>query len=374
MDYPAHLARVSDYICQADQPPRQVYIEAHILQVELKEDCKSGVNFQELMSLASGKVRLSTAGFASKPVSSSMPAPNTGANPAFFVETDGVGLDGVIELLKATTDAKSLADPKIHAVSGQESNIQIGEKLGYHVTTTTQTSTMESVQFLDVGVVLTVTPRITRDGRVLMRIRPKVSTGSVTDGLPNEKTTEVETDVLVNSGQGIVIGGLIQEVDNNTSSKVPLLGEIPYVGILFQRRQVTRTRQEIIVTLQPHVLPYEPIVQARLDHDFMRSTQPLTFGAIHSAPRPYEPAMYDVLNPKEHKLTELPPVDWPGDMGPMGAPLELPSIEVIDPAAPPIPEEAIRSIEEFEALPTPGEVSAPSRRPVNPFNKKGSGP
>jgi type II secretory pathway component GspD/PulD (secretin) len=374
MDYPANLARVSDYICQADQPPRQVYIEAHILQVELKDDCKSGVNFQELMSLASGRVRLSTAGFASKPVSDSMTGPNTGATPSFFVETDGVGLDGVIELLKATTDAKSLADPKIHAVSGQESNIQIGEKLGYHVTTTTQTSTMESVQFLDVGVVLTVTPRITRDGRVLMRIRPKVSTGSVTDGLPNEKTTEVETDVLVSSGQGIVIGGLIQEVDNNVSNKVPLLGEIPYVGILFQRRQVTRTRQEIIVTLQPHVLPYEPILQARLDHEFMRTTQPLTQGALHSAPRPYEPAMYDVLNPKEHKLTELPPVDWPGDMGPMGEPLELPSIEVLDPAAPPIPEEAIRSFEESESLPPPSDVSVPSRRPVNPFIKKGTGP
>ena len=75
----------------------------------------------------------------------------------------------MVELLKTTTDAKALATPKILAVSGQQSHIQIGSQLGFRVTTTTQTGTFESIQFLDVGVVLTVTPRITRDGRVLMR-------------------------------------------------------------------------------------------------------------------------------------------------------------------------------------------------------------
>jgi type IV pilus assembly protein PilQ len=347
MDYPAHLARVSDYVCQADQPPRQVYIEAHILQVELKDDCKSGVNFENLISMNSADVTLRSVGLA-----------NSAAASAFFIEPEGSGLNGLIELLKTTTDAKTLADPKIHAVSGQESHIQIGGQLGYRVTTTTQTSTLESVQFLDVGVVLRVTPRITRDGRVLMRIYPKVSTGQVDPetGLPSEETTEVETDVLVSSGQGIVIGGLIQEVDNNIQSKIPLLGEIPYLGILFQRRQVTRSRQEIIVTLQPHVLPYEPIVQARLEHDFMRTTQPLTEGAIHTFPRPFEPAMYDALQPKKHKESAatsagmmLDPTEW-------SEPMELPSIELIDPAAPPIPQETLPGAEETpEPLPPPDE-------------------
>src|SRR4029079_6740192 len=107
----------------------------------------------------------------------------------------------------------------------------------YRVTTTTQTSTLQSVQFMDVGVVLKVTPRVTRDGRVLMRIYPKVSTGQIDPAteLPSEDTTEVQTDVLLSSGQGVVIGGLIQEVDNNIQSKLPLLGEIPYLGILFQK-------------------------------------------------------------------------------------------------------------------------------------------
>jgi len=183
---------------------------------------------------------------------------------------------------------------------------------------------MESVQFLDVGVVLRVTPRITRDGRVLMRIFPKVSTGAVdpVTGLPSEETTEIETDVLLNSGQCVVIGGLIQETDNNLVSKIPYLGDIPYLGILFQKRQVKKERQEIIITLRPHVLPYSPILLARHEHEIMRAETPLTQGAIGSYPRPYEPRLPDAMFHNKHhqakvaasvaeaeQLYNLPPVD-----------------------------------------------------------------
>jgi type IV pilus assembly protein PilQ len=325
VDFPDNLVRISDYICQADQPPRQVFIEAHILQVNLDDDCKSGVNFKDLISMSSGRIRLSTAGFATPPVTNTLPTnPLTSASPAFFIEADGTGLDGLIELIQTTTDTKTLASPNIHAVSGQESHIQIGGQLGYRITTTTQTSTMESVQFLDVGVVLRVTPRITRDGRVLMRIFPKVSTGAVdpVTGLPSEETTEIETDVLLNSGQGVVIGGLIQETDNNLVSKIPYLGDIPYLGILFQKRQVKKERQEIIITLRPHVLPYSPILLARHEHEIMRAETPLTQGAIGSYPRPYEPRLPDAMFHNKHhqgkvaasvaeaeQLYHLPPVD-----------------------------------------------------------------
>lgn len=344
VDFPDNLVRISDYICQADQPPRQVFIEAHILQVNLDDDCKSGVNFQNLISLSQGgpAVRLSSAGFASRGVSNSLsltttppsPIPPAVANssPAFFIEAGGTGLNGLIELLQTTTDTKTLASPNIHAVSGQESHIQIGGQLGYRITTTTQTSTMESVQFLDVGVVLRVTPRITRDGRVLMRIFPKVSTGAVdpVTGLPSEETTEIETDVLLNSGQGVVIGGLIQETDNNLVSKIPYLGDIPYLGILFQKRQVKKERQEIIITLRPHVLPYSPILLARHEHELMRTETPLTQGAIGSYPRPYEPRLPDAMFHNKHhqakvaasvaeaeQLYHLPPVDPAFRYGPV---------------------------------------------------------
>lgn len=356
VDFPANLQRISDYICQADQPPRQVFIEAHILQVNLDDDCKSGVNFKDLISMSAGQVRLSTAGFASVGASNTLPVnPLTSASPAFFIEADGNGLDGLIELIQNTTDTKTLASPNIHAVSGQESRIQIGGQLGYRVTATTQTSTLESVQFLDIGVVLTVTPRITRDGRVIMRIFPQVSTGVIdpVTGNPTKETTEMETDILLASGQGVVIGGLIQETDNNIQSKIPYLGDIPYLGILFQRRQVKKERQEIIVTLRPHVLPYSPVLLARHDFDVMRTETPLTQGAIASFPRPFEPQFSDALFHNKHHQAKVEAKLY--DAGAMPTdPMDLPPVGETYDSIQPIPFEAWDSTN-VEELPAPGQ-------------------
>lgn len=316
-DFPVYLERIAQYVCEADQPPRQVLIEARILQVELDENCKNGINFEAIASFHGNKLNFKTVGFA-----------NPAASPAFFLEVTGTALNGLLELLQTTTDAKTLASPRLLVISGQEARIQIGEQLGYRVTTTTQTSSLESVEFLNVGVVLTVTPRITRDGRVMIRIKPEVSTGRVgtITGLPEEETTEVETDILLGDGQGMVIGGLIQEDDSISQSKIPWLGDLPYVGVLFQKRDSNKNRTEIIVALTPHVQPYTPVVYEREAHNLMRTEEPLTTGALNRACRPYEPRLYDALtnprplcverlnepqpaNTEASFLVRLPPVD-----------------------------------------------------------------
>ncbi|MEM6798305.1 MAG: hypothetical protein AAF589_02220, partial [Planctomycetota bacterium] len=285
-DLAPYVERIERYIAEADQPPRQVMIEVHILEVDLDRDQRAGVNLQGLARLSGTSLTLRTTGLA-----------NSAASPGFFIEATGGDLSPVIEALISTTDAKTLASPRILAVNGQESRIQVGEQLGFRVTTTTQTSTLESVEFLNVGVVLSVTPRITRDGRVLMRIKPEVSSGDVNPdtGLPEEETAELETDVLLGSGQGFVIGGLIQERDSTTISKVPLLGSVPYAGFFFQRRQVVKKRSEIVVALLPHVLPLTPMRQQRNDHEIQRATEPLTYGPLCRYPRPYEPRLNDVI-------------------------------------------------------------------------------
>ncbi|MEM6331292.1 MAG: hypothetical protein AAF790_13735, partial [Planctomycetota bacterium] len=159
-DLEPYVQRIEQYAAAADQPPRQVMIEVNVLEVDLDRDQRSGVNLDAVAQLSGASLTLRTAGMA-----------NAAASPGFFIEANGGDLSPVIEALISTTDAKTLASPRILALSGQESRIQVGEQLGFRVTTTTQTSTLESVEFLDVGVVLSVTPRITRDGRVLMRIK-----------------------------------------------------------------------------------------------------------------------------------------------------------------------------------------------------------
>ena len=294
-DLPDYVQRVAAYIAQVDVAPRQVAIEARILQVELSKDNKHGVNFKQLSRMSGEGITLAMEGFAD-----SAPA------RAFTLSLSGGKLQGLLECLKQTTDAKTLAAPQVIALNGQESKIQIGEQLGFRVTTTTQTSSLESVEFLDVGVVLTVTPWITRDHRVLMKVKPEVSTGLVNTetGLPQEATTEITTNVLLNDGEGLIIGGLIQEEKGDAQAKVPKLGDTWMVGRLFQRREQTRRRSEIIVALIPRILHAEaPGITPecgglRLD----RSTTPLFHGPLHDQPRHGEPMLYDAVENPEPLL------------------------------------------------------------------------
>eukprot|EP00913_Durusdinium_trenchii_P019517 g18347.t1 len=293
-DLPPYVARIVDYIHQVDHPPRQVQIEAHVLQVRLTDDIRHGVNFTYLKQLSTADIALSTVGFAN-PLSS----------PATFFSFDGNSLDSLLELLKRTTQAKTLASPQVMVVNGQQAKIQIGERLGYLVTTTTQTSTLQDVQFLDVGVVLTVTPQITADNQVLMRVKPKVSQGQINadTGLPEEETTDVETTVMLPDGQGIVIGGLIQEADDERQSKIPLLGDLWLAGRLFQRRSAVRDRTEIIIALVPRIVPYGAPRDQNCELNWQRASNPLFKDGLQRNYRPSEPDLPDaVRNPRRPRL------------------------------------------------------------------------
>ena len=294
-DLPVYLDRIRQYVFQVDQPPRQVLIEARVLQVELADEDRHGVNFEKALSLMGNDIRLQSVGFAT-------PA----APQAFFAELNGSSLDALIECLQTTTDAKTLAAPKVMVINGQQARIQVGRQLGYRIVTTTQTSTLESIEFLDVGVVLEVTPRITRDQRVLMKVRPEVSNGSVSasTGLPEEETTEVETNVMLNDGQGIIIGGLIQEIDSDIQGKVPFFGDVKYIGKIFQRRQTVKSRREIIFALLPRVTPYDPAYQCQENEELIRAGTPLLYGPLERVPRPYEPHLPDAVH--DPRTLQLP--------------------------------------------------------------------
>jgi len=242
-DMPAYIERISQYISQVDIAPRQVIVEANILQVALKDSYRNGVNFNQLARISNSTVNFQTLGFASR------------ATPVGAMEIKGTDLTGWIECLKSTSDTKTLASPKVAVLNGQEAKISVGGKLGYLMTTATQTSTLQSVSFLDYGVVLTVLPIITEDGRVLMKVAPQVSTARInsTSKLPESEATEVSTNVMLNNGQAIVIGGLIKEEKDDGQSKVPFFGDIPLLGRLFQSKSLVKERSEIIVTLLPRI-------------------------------------------------------------------------------------------------------------------------
>jgi type II secretory pathway component GspD/PulD (secretin) len=294
-DMPSVLQRVADYLAQVDVPPRQVMIEVHILQVELRDDLRHGVNFENMFNVDGNKVTLEAKGFA-----------NPAAAQAFFATIDGNNLNALVEALQTTIDAKTLASPRLLVLNGQTATLQVGDRLGYRVITVTETASLETVEFLDVGIVLSVTPRISRDGRIVMNVQPKISTGAVNPdtGQPEEDTTQIKTDVILNDGQGMIIGGLIQERDDVRQTKIPFIGNIWLVGKLFQRSEVNKRRTEIIVALTPHLLPYDLPAMKRHARESVRVDTPLFHGPLHRNPRP-EPMLPDA-NPHRR----------PGHLGP----------------------------------------------------------
>ncbi|WP_197443687.1 hypothetical protein [Maioricimonas rarisocia] len=291
-DLPVYLHRIGTYLAQSDCPPRQVQIEAHILQIDLSDDTRHGVDFQALLArIDSARIGLETTGFT-----------NPDESPAFFFGVDGTDMNVLMQAIKSTTNAKTLASPKVLVVNGQEARIQIGAQLGFLVTTTTQTSTLQEVQFLDVGVVLRVTPQISEDGRILMTVKPEVSTGEVNPltGLPQEETTEIETTVMLNNGKGMVIGGLIQEADTEDQSKLPIAGDLWLVGKLFRRVRTVRSRSEIVIALVPRLVPYTPSYSAQEEDRLLRATSPLLGPHLERIDRrPLEPELPDAIrNPR----------------------------------------------------------------------------
>ncbi|MEZ6052689.1 MAG: hypothetical protein R3C02_15090 [Planctomycetaceae bacterium] len=298
-DLPDYVARIASYIMQVDRPPLQVSIEAHVLQVDLKDDTKHGVNFQELLDISNTRITLETTGFA-----------DSDSSPAFFLGVDSTDLNGLIEALKTTTDAKTLASPKVLVLNGQEARIQVGESLGYLVTTTTQTSTLQNVDFLDVGVVLNVTPIISQDGRILMQVKPEVSGGRINPdtGLPDRDTTEVQTTVMLQDGQGMIIGGLIKEEETEIQNKLPIAGDLWLVGRAFQRRSHVRNRSEIIIALVPRILSCGPTPTEREMAELERATTPLLEGPLRRVDRrSWEPELPDAMRDPRRVSRKLIP-------------------------------------------------------------------
>jgi type II secretory pathway component GspD/PulD (secretin) len=186
---------------------------------------------------------------------------------------------GIIDLLRTIGDTKILSSPRIMVLNNQEAKILVGSKDAYITSTVTQTEgnavTAEAVNFVDVGIKLFVTPSINKNGFVTMKIRPEVSSSETKTIISQDKktdvpivsTSEAETTVLVKDGVTIIIGGLRKDERKKTVKKIPLLGEIPYLGALFRSTSDELKKTDLIILLTPHIMsgesPYTEISEIK---------------------------------------------------------------------------------------------------------------
>jgi len=255
-DIPPKINQIRMLIKALDVNEKQVLIDARIIQIGLTDNFKMGVNWEAIIpNFHELKVDNTSFGLGSAVSPKSVMSIGTLNQSDYFA---------ALEVISTLAKSRVLSNPRIAVVNNQEAQILIGTTKPYVTTTTTTTSTgptiSETVNFIDVGVKLFVTPNIHDDGYITMKVKPEVSTAttSVTTSEKNEipivDTSKVETTVRVKDGVTIIIGGLIKDEMSDTRNKVPLLGDIPLLGKVFRHETRTTDKTEIVIFLTPHII------------------------------------------------------------------------------------------------------------------------
>ncbi|MBX3374395.1 MAG: hypothetical protein KF817_11215 [Phycisphaeraceae bacterium] len=286
-DFPENLERIAGLIADIDTAPRQVLVEATILQSNLTEKNAFGVDFAALSSLnftnltnpltAVNNLLLGNESGADTKATRSdgfVPGDNRALGLQSTVgNTAGAGgfklgvvrgdVAGFLRLLDDVTDNTVLSRPKIMCLNRQRAEILVGAKIGYLSTSVTETAATQRVEFLDTGIQLTFRPFIAQNDMIRMELRPRVSEASlrrVTDQtgrettIPDELTNELTTNVRIKDGQTLVLGGLYKERNNISRRQVPVLGDIPVLGAAFRGHDDDVARDEIIFMITPTIV------------------------------------------------------------------------------------------------------------------------
>ncbi len=286
-DYEENAEAIFELLEQLDTKPVQVLVEATILQTSLTEDNAFGVDFSILGNLdfadfagiggplaAAGQlvrgvgqtldgtdVDLSQVNNTTGAVTSSVGNVSSDAGIRGGIVTDDVAV--FLRLLDEVTDVTVVSNPKILTLNRQPARVLVGTRVGYLNTTTTDTSTTQTVEFLDTGTQLSLRPFVAANGLIRLELKPQVSnfklrettgTGGSAVTIPDEETTELVTNVMVRDGQTVVLGGLFTETTTATRRQVPVLGDIPLIGAAFRGHEDNTRRSEIIFMITPSIV------------------------------------------------------------------------------------------------------------------------
>lgn len=291
---PANIDRVKGIIDELDKPVAQVLIKVLVAEVTHENGYDLGTEFS-ILNLRAGTN-------AAGEVVPNGEGQSGGSN--FGIPTGATGTGLVVQLLESNFTAgiraletagklDVLSRPYILASDNQLASITVGQQVPF-VTRTQVTdggSTNNSYERQDVGILLDVISHINPDGLVILDVAPEISsltssTVQVSEGVfvPIINRRSAQTHVAVRTGQTIVIGGLMEDRVTETINKVPFLGDIPFVGELFKRRQKNKTKTELLIFLTPHIAA-QPSELEGMGRDEVKGTKLLP-GAV-------EPGVYD---------------------------------------------------------------------------------
>lgn len=275
-DVPTRLTELQHMVTRLDVPVRQVLIEARIVEADDQFGESLGVRLGlgasrnlQLNGQASsvGQLGATNATGGAGAVAGNQVALPAGAAGQTLVAPASVAVslfnaaaDRFINLelsaLEADGRGKVVSRPRVITADQTKALIEQGTELPYQTATATGASTLTSITFRKANLKLEVTPQITPEGAVILDVDVnRDSVGQLTSAGYSINTKHVKTQVRVQDGGTVVLGGIFEDSDKNDEAKVPTLGDVPVLGWLFRNRQQLRRRSELLVFLTPRVLP-----------------------------------------------------------------------------------------------------------------------
>jgi general secretion pathway protein D len=262
---------VESAIKKLDILPKQVLVEATILEVGLSGDLNFGVEwFFKNNSIGGNKSGLGQLSLGADGIAAQSPGFS-------YSVIDGVGdIRLVVNALESKTNVKVLSSPSIMVLDNKSASINIGDEIP--VPTRQSTSnldpsapTVNEIQYRNTGILLEISPRINAGGLVTLEVKQEVSDAITTEtsGLdaPTIQQRTIESTVAIQNGQSVILGGLIRDKQEDSKSGVPILSHLPVVGNLFSQTSNSDRRTELLVVLTPHVIS-NPIEAREITDEF----------------------------------------------------------------------------------------------------------
>ncbi len=231
------IAEAKKILSGIDQAPKQILIEAQVMEVSSSDLRQLGLDYK-----------------------------NSLGDFNFSFKDSGFTMDGnlLINLKKLVSEGKAriLASPSILAQAHKEAVVNIGSRLPYAVPASSGNSNLWNVSYIEAGINLKITPRIGEKNLICAKIKPEVSAISewrptIVGEFPVIASRNVETEVAVEDGQTIVVGGLKSEMERETTVRVPWFSHLPILGNLFQWKNREKEKTEIIFLITPHLAQYK---------------------------------------------------------------------------------------------------------------------
>ena len=280
------INRVAEYINDlTNQLKKQVLIDVKILSVTFDDSYTTGIDWNQLYSFqnmaiaTASTLQNNVASLASNTDGSSLSigdltsAPDTEPKHSGAIITRGsTQINDVVKFLKTQGDVKSISNPKILTLNNQPALISVGNELFYKITSTsilqgsTGAGSQQSGETIDsvfAGILLDITPEISEDGTITLKINPSISdtidtVSTTTTGTrnipPDLSRKQISSVVTLNDGEHVVLGGLISSKTGTQVSKVPLLGDLPLLEYLFKREKRVNKVDELVLIITPHII------------------------------------------------------------------------------------------------------------------------